>query len=321
MQTLRAPPSSASAGNPPDAIVRYLQRSTVFLSYQRAFETATGLPLVLRPLGSFRFPLEGSKRINVFHQLAARCNAWCAYCLQEEARLELEAAAKAVTVETFGVLRESAVPVMAAGHVIGHLRTGQIARQAPSPEDFENVVRRLGVPTSGGLPALERAYRQTRVVAAEQYEAAVALLSVFAGHLAAISNQLVVSHAQQEVPGIAKARAYMASHLGDEISLDDAAHAARMSAFYFCKSFHRVVGLTFTKYLARLRVESVKEALRNPNVRIGEAAYGAGFQSLSQFNRVFRRVTGESPTVFRRGLLRLTPPGRTRGQRSRPLAR
>jgi AraC-like DNA-binding protein len=37
----------------------------------------------------------------------------------------------------------------------------------------------------------------------------------------------------------------------------------------------------------------------NPHKRISEAAFEAGFQSLSQFNRVFRKVAGESPTTYR----------------------
>jgi AraC-like DNA-binding protein len=35
------------------------------------------------------------------------------------------------------------------------------------------------------------------------------------------------------------------------------------------------------------------------DVRVSEAAFGVGFQSLSQFNRVFRRIAGESPTQYR----------------------
>ena len=57
--------------------------------------------------------------------------------------------------------------------------------------------------------------------------------------------------------------------------------------------------MTFTDYLARVRVEKVRNLLLNPHKRISEAAYEAGFQSLSQFNRVFRRVAGEAPTAYR----------------------
>lgn len=61
----------------------------------------------------------------------------------------------------------------------------------------------------------------------------------------------------------------------------------------------QATSLTFTDYLARLRIEKVKNLLINPHKRISEAAYEAGFQSLSQFNRVFRKIAGESPTVWR----------------------
>jgi len=72
-----------------------------------------------------------------------------------------------------------------------------------------------------------------------------------------------------------------------------------MSAFYFCKVFKTATGLTFTNYVARARIERTKQLLLNPHMRISEAAYEAGFQSLSQFNRVFRRVAGESPSTYR----------------------
>jgi len=72
-----------------------------------------------------------------------------------------------------------------------------------------------------------------------------------------------------------------------------------MSAFYFCKTFKKATGMTFTDYLARVRVEKVKNLMLNPNMRVSEAAFDAGFQSLSQFNRVFRRVTGEAPSAYR----------------------
>ena len=80
-----------------------------------------------------------------------------------------------------------------------------------------------------------------------------------------------------------------------------------MSAFYFCKSFRKATGLTFTDYVARVRVEKVKNLLLNPNKRVSEAAYEAGFQSLSQFNRVFRRVAGEPPSAYREKLQQASP--------------
>jgi AraC-like DNA-binding protein len=91
----------------------------------------------------------------------------------------------------------------------------------------------------------------------------------------------------------------IADRHADELTLGEVAKSVNMSAFYFCKMFKKSTGLTFTDYLARVRVEKVKNLLINPHKRISEAAFEAGFQSLSQFNRVFRRITGEAPTAYR----------------------
>jgi AraC-like DNA-binding protein len=137
------------------------------------------------------------------------------------------------------------------------------------------------------------------VVTKKHYESILRLLAIFAQHLSAVSNQLMVQGAAAEPPSITKARALIADRHADEISLSEVAQAVNMSAFYFCKSFKKSTGMTFTDYLARVRVEKVKNLLLNPHKRVSEAAYEAGFQSLSQFNRVFRRVAGESPSVYR----------------------
>ena len=91
------------------------------------------------------------------------------------------------------------------------------------------------------------------------------------------------------------------------MTLPQVAKAVNMSAFYFCKVFKQATGLTFTDYLARVRIEKVKNLLLNPHKRVSEAAYAAGFQSLSQFNRVFRRLAGEAPSAYRE---RLHGPGK-----------
>ena len=51
--------------------------------------------------------------------------------------------------------------------------------------------------------------------------------------------------------------------------------------------------------LVSVRLEDARNRLLNPNLRISEIAYDVGFQSLTQFNRTFKRVFGQSPTEFR----------------------
>jgi YesN/AraC family two-component response regulator len=83
------------------------------------------------------------------------------------------------------------------------------------------------------------------------------------------------------------------------LSLGQVAKAVNTSTFYFCKMFKKGTGLNFTEYVSRVRIESAKNLLLNPNLRISEIAYQVGFQSLTHFNRVFKKVAGESPTDYR----------------------
>jgi AraC-like DNA-binding protein len=57
--------------------------------------------------------------------------------------------------------------------------------------------------------------------------------------------------------------------------------------------------LTFVAYLSRLRVEKAKILLQDKNLRITEICYEVGFQSLTHFNRIFRKLVGSSPTEYR----------------------
>jgi AraC-like DNA-binding protein len=206
----------------------------------------------------------------------------------------------AVTLECFAGLSESLVPVRLGERIIAYLQTGQVLLHAPTEKQFRAAVAQLKKWNStADVGPLREAFFETRVLTKSHYDATVRLLTSFAQHLSLITNELMMKEAATEPPAVVRARAYIAEHLGEQVSLHHVAQAAHMSAFYFCKIFKGATGLTFTDYLARARVEKTKQLLLNPHTRVSEAAYEAGFQSLSQFNRVFRRVVGESPSVYR----------------------
>ena len=95
----------------------------------------------------------------------------------------------------------------------------------------------------------------------------------------------------------------MREHQAEKISLGNVAKAVNMSAFYFCKMFKKLAGINFTDYLSRVRIERAQNLLLNPNLRVSEIAFEVGFQSLTHFNRVFKKITGQSPTDYRGQLL------------------
>ena len=96
-----------------------------------------------------------------------------------------------------------------------------------------------------------------------------------------------------------KARNFIDAHSSEELSLGKVARAANTSPNYFSEKFKEATGVNFVKYVARARFEKAAALLRGGELRISEIAFAVGFQSLSQFNRVFKKLSGKSPTEYR----------------------
>lgn len=87
---------------------------------------------------------------------------------------------------------------------------------------------------------------------------------------------------------------------GERITLEQAAASASMSPPYFCRFFRKVVGCTFMQYLQQARVDRAKQLMLTGNLSVTQIAFEVGFESLSYFCRVFRRLALLSPTEFLR---------------------
>ena len=286
-------------------IVERLKKSKIFRDYEKAFRDTTGLPINLRAVEAFDLPFHTDPNQNPFCSLMAKTNHSCAACLQLQRKVEEQAQLEPKTLKCFAGLCDSAVPIRVGDNLVAFLQTGQILLHKPNQKEFTRFTRELlKWGTEVDLKRMEEAYFQTRVLEKKQYEAVVRLLAIFAQHLGSLSNQLMVAAEKVESPMVTKAKIFINEHQDEEITLRQVSSAVNTSAFYFCKMFKQATGLTFTDYLARIRVEKVKNLLQNPHKRISEAAFEAGFQSLSQFNRVFRKIAGQSPTVWRDKMVR-----------------
>lgn len=282
------------------AVLERLSNSQLYKDYERAFNEATGLPLTLSPAEDWHLAHRGRRHENPFCALLAKQNKACAACLQTQHELTTTAQEQAQTVTCFAGLSETAVPLRAGEKLIGFLRTGEVLQGQPTAQGFARVVQRLeklGVKVDA--EKMRAAYFQSRVVPAKRYESVQQLLQIFAQHLSMLVNQVVVQGENAEPPSITKAREFIAANHMEDLSLAAVARAVHMSTFYFCKQFKKATGVTFTEYLGRVRIEKAKEQLLKPHVRVSEVAYEVGFQSLTHFNRVFKKLNGEAPTTYR----------------------
>ena len=291
-------------------LIDALLRSRLYRDYETVFTKATGLPLTLRPVEFWRLAHHGKKHENPFCALLAERPATLAVCLKAHQDMIDRTGVLPHTVTCPFGLTETAIPVKLGSRVIGYLRIGQVLRHTPAKSDENKVgreLKRLGVPFA---PELRKAWAKNPLIFSDRYNAIVRLISFFAEQLSSLANQLVIEKQNVEPPLVKKAREYIETHKTEELSLADVARAAGASVFHFCKVFHKATSLTFTDYLARVRLEDARTQLLNPNRRISEIAYDVGFQSLTQFNRTFKRVFGQSPTEFRARLSSSKRPGR-----------
>lgn len=290
---------------PSDTLLKRLARSQIYKDYERAFSDATGLPLTLSPVDDWHLAHRGRRHENRFCALLAQQNKSCAACLRTQHELASTAQEQARTVECFAGLCETAVPLRQGEQLIGFLRTGEVLLHPPDARKFAAIARQLAEWSAKlNLTELREAWFQSRVLTAKRYDSMLQLLRIFAQHLSIVANQLVFRVEHAEPPSITRARAFIAEHQAEDLCLETVAKAAHMSTFYFCKQFKKATGLSFTDYLARLRVEKARELLLNPHARISEVAFDSGFQSITHFNRVFRRQVGQSPTEYRETLVR-----------------
>jgi AraC-like DNA-binding protein/ligand-binding sensor protein len=271
----------------------------LFRDYETVFSKATGLPLALRPLEYWQLAHHGKKNENPFCALLAENPATLAVCLQAHDEMIRHTGTRPHTITCPFGLTETAVPVKLGEVTIGYLRIGQVLRKSPDKSDIRKVSEQLSRHGAQFTNTIRKAWDKNPLISPEKYNAIVRLLNFFAEQLSGLINQIVTERSNSEPALVQRARAYIDKHKMEALSLATVANAAGASVFHFCKVFKKATGLKFTDYVARVRLEDARTQLLNPNRRISEIAYDVGFQSLTQFNRVFKRVFGQSPTEFR----------------------
>lgn len=101
-------------------------------------------------------------------------------------------------------------------------------------------------------------------------------------------------------PKISEIIKYINEHYQEFITLEDMANRFKMSTSYLSKLFYKTTNFTFTQYLNSVRIKNSKYLLENPEYRIIDVAQKSGFNSNTHFTRVFKNVTGVSPTEYRK---------------------
>ena len=145
----------------------------------------------------------------------------------------------------------------------------------------------LAVIGSAEGPEMQRAWRHLLELAADRF-AAILSASGF--------------HERDPLPTvIIKVCRWIRAHaLGQEIRLREAAAQSGLSPSHLSRLFHKSTGMTFQEYVTRYRLEHACHLLTTTQRPVTEIAFESGFQSISQFNRSFKKVCKERPVEYRR---------------------
>ncbi len=96
---------------------------------------------------------------------------------------------------------------------------------------------------------------------------------------------------------IVQAKLFIDDNYSENIDLENIADEAFFSKFHFTRLFKKIYGKTPHQYLIAVRIEKAMQLLR-ANVPVSEVCYAVGFESLSSFSGLFKRIAGLPINIF-----------------------
>jgi two-component system response regulator YesN len=176
----------------------------------------------------------------------------------------------------------------------------------PGPEVFEETIRSRMTDT---IESLRSAFHMPIVATILACEGNLSDLvssnpSLVVQKALAERRQLdLPARSADEVPFLRRIIEYLDEHYAEDVSLADASALAYLSPVYFGRVFRERVGVTFTEYLASVRISKAIELLRDPQYKIHEVGEMVGYPNPRYFARVFRTATGYTPRAYRTEVL------------------
>ncbi len=125
------------------------------------------------------------------------------------------------------------------------------------------------------------------------------LLSESQEYILLHERPFVNRYKKKEQDRLRQIHAFIDEHYQRKIEIEEIAGICNLGKEAFCRYFKKTTGNTFVAFLNQYRISQAKRLLMTGK-NIGETCYECGFESLSYFNRTFRKVTLENPSAFRK---------------------
>lgn len=185
------------------------------------------------------------------------------------------------------------------GTYLGCLTSGQFYIEG-NPRPGEKEFQLLADMTGLDAGELHACCRDTIVLSMKQIDGVVGYLMLMGKLITSTYQNLMFMESINSPDKILAIQDYIHENFAQALTVESVAKKFYFSTNYFSRIFHREIGVGFNSYLNCYRVDKAKEMLGETELSVGEISFVCGFGSISQFNRVFRSVTGTTPREFRK---------------------
>lgn len=242
----------------------------------------------------------GDHEVSPLCALLRNSTAGCRLCCATIQQVLERATTSAVQTRCDLGMCESAIPMRAGGQTLGYLLIGGYFLERPDQTEqnrIRHVMERLGPPVDPAT--IRQACSRVPLVDEARQAALIRILEFATRHLALeITDHLIAP--PEQLPRLVRMVCDEARRtFKGEVSLREMAKRAGVTTEHLCRVFHQATGLRFREYVGRLRAEYARDLLLSTDRSVTEIAFASGFQSVSQFNRVFRAIHGASPKRIR----------------------
>jgi AraC-like DNA-binding protein len=136
--------------------------------------------------------------------------------------------------------------------------------------------------------------------------AALAAVLALAGFLTVLFLRKSKGTEEESAKGhekVEQAKAFIHKNFSnDQLTVDMVAREVGLHSKYLSTLFKRETGINFPQYVNNIRVQQAKKLMQEQKLNVTEACFAAGFNTLDNFERVFKKIEGVTPKEFRKSL-------------------
>lgn len=130
--------------------------------------------------------------------------------------------------------------------------------------------------------------------------------NLFRHILTKIERQMKQGDKYENGISIPKVQQYMRANINKHVSLDELASLSHCSKYHFARQYQRLTGTSPLRYFMELKMEHACFLLEQTSLSMSEIAFQLGYDDALYFSRVFRKVLGTAPSVYRKNLIEKT---------------